>query len=360
LANFYVHSIARPWITALMAKTLALRTRRSASSGGDYMIWPRNLFLAGASVAVALTLQVTAPLAAGIQALRVPADGASPALSGAVWYPCLVAPTEFEIGPFTVSAAKDCPMADRNLPLVVMSHGRVDSFLGNRDTAQALADAGFVVATISHPGDSTQDTSRSNELSVYFDRPADIKRLIDYLTGAWSSASSIDPQRIGIFGFSRGGYTGLVLAGAIPGFRQDSPLCKGRTDELCAELREGRLRRPVRDSRIKAAVIVDPLGIFFGRDSFENVHVPIQLWRSEYGGDGVTPDRVAFIAEALPVKPDFRSVENAGHFSFLPPCPDAILQTAREICADAGGFDRKAFHRTFNTQVIDFFRRSLR
>lgn len=339
-------------------------TRISNLSGcklrGNCMIWARNLFLAGASVAVALTLQMTAPLAAGIQALRVPSDGASPALSGAVWYPCPVAPTEIEIGPFTVSAAKDCPIGAKNLPLIVMSHGRVDGFLGHRDTAQELADAGFVVAAISHPGDNSQDKSRSNELSVFIDRPADIKRLIDYLLGAWSSASAIDPERIGLFGFSRGGYTGLVLAGAVPGFPQDSRLCLGRTDEICEELRQGRLRRPVRDSRIKAAVIVDPLGTFFDRDSFKSVHLPIQLWRSEYGGDGVTPDRVGFIAEALPVKPDFRSVANAGHFSFLPPCPDAILQTAREICTDAGGFDRKTFHTTFNGQVVDFFRRSLR
>ena len=106
-------------------------------------------------------------------------------------------------------------------------------------------------------------------------------------------------------------------------------------------------------------MIVDPLGIYFDRRSFENVRFPIQLWRSEYGGDGVAPERVAFIADSLPVKPDFRTVANARHFSFLAPCPDAMRQAGRQICMDAEGFDRGAFHKSFNAQVIEFFRRSL-
>ena len=48
---------------------------------------------------------------------------------------------------------------------------------------------------------------------MFVERPADIKRLVDYLLGAWSHASAIDPGRIGMFGFSRGGYTGLVVVG---------------------------------------------------------------------------------------------------------------------------------------------------
>lgn len=166
------------------------------------------------SIVLGLMLPGTAPHAAGIQALTVPADGSSPALSGAVWYPCAEAPTAIQLGSFVVSATKDCPIAGTKLPLVVISHGRTGSFLGHRDTAQALADAGFVVAAISHPGDNARDSSRSNELSAFVERPADIKRLVDHLLGAWGDASAIDADRIGLFGFSRGGYTGLVVVGA--------------------------------------------------------------------------------------------------------------------------------------------------
>jgi predicted dienelactone hydrolase len=263
------------------------------------------------------------------------------------------------VGPFTIFASKDCPISGTNLPLIVISHGRIGSFLGHYDTAQALAEAGFVVAAIAHPGDNAQDRSQSNELSVFVERPADIKRLVNYLVGSWRYASALDPNRIGLFGFSRGGYTGLVLAGANPRFDPNLGMCAGRTSTICEEVRQGRLAPLVRDRRIKAAVIADPLSVFFTKSSFEAVDIPIQLWRSEHGGDGVTPDSVAAVANELPVKPDFRTVANAQHFSFLPSCSDELAQMAREICTDAPDFDRAAFHKEFNARVVDFFRRVL-
>ena len=313
-----------------------------------------------ASVVLALTLSASASLAAGIQALKVPSDGSSPALSGAVWYPCALAPTTMNIGPFLVSATKDCPITGTQLPLIVISHGRTGSFLDHRDSAQALADAGFVVAAISHPGDSALDSSRSNELSVFVQRPADIKRLIDYLLGSWTYAAAIDPDRIGLFGFSRGGYTGLVLAGANPRLRPDVGMCGGQSSTICEDVRQGKGDSPVHNRRVKALVIADPLSIFFTKTSFDEVLVPIQLWRSEYGGDRVTPESVAAVAEELPGKPDFRTVPNSQHVSFLPPCPDELDRIAHEICTDPSGFDRQAFHKEFNAELVTFFRHALR
>jgi len=298
--------------------------------------------------------------AVGIQALTVPADGSSPALSGGVWYPCAMTPTEMQVGPFTISASKDCALAGTNLPLIVISHGRTGSFLGHWDIAQALADAGFVVAAITHPHDNAQDTSQSDDLSVFVERPADIERLVDYMLGPWRYASAVDPNRIGLFGFSRGGYTGLVLVGANPRFDQTLRTCIAQTSTTCEEALHGRLAPLVHDRRIKAAVIADPLSIFFTKSSFEGVDVPIQLWRSEHGGDGVTPESVATVAGELPVKPDFHTVSKARHFSFLPPCSAELAQLAREICTDEPGFDRVAFHKEFNAQVVNFFRQVLR
>jgi predicted dienelactone hydrolase len=99
-----------------------------------------------ASLVLAIGLPVEAAMAAGIQALNVPAQGSSQPFSGAVWYPCAIAPSPTLVGPFVLSVTKDCPIDGTKLPLIVVSHGRTGSFMGHRDTAQALADAGFVVA----------------------------------------------------------------------------------------------------------------------------------------------------------------------------------------------------------------------
>jgi predicted dienelactone hydrolase len=170
----------------------------------------------------------------------------------------------------------------------------------------------------------------------------------------------IDPNRIGVFGFSRGGYTGLVIVGAEPHFDRELRMCEGKTSPLCEEVHQGKPMPLAHDPRIKAAVIADPLSVFFAKDSFGNVRLPIQLWRSEHGGDGVTPDSVAFVAANLPVKPDLHTVAKARHFAFLPPCPPALVAQMSDLCSDPQGFDREEFHRQFNASVVEFFRNALR
>src|SRR5438105_2052213 len=137
-----------------------------------------------------------------------------PDLSGAIWYPCAGEPKLVPLGNLAVGVeyglqgVKDCPVAGARLPLVVFSHGTGGWFGGHHDTAAALADAGFVVAAINHPGDNGTDSSRSHELSVFGSRPADIVRLLDFLLQDWKDKAVIHSGRIGLFGFSKGGYTG--------------------------------------------------------------------------------------------------------------------------------------------------------
>ena len=260
---------------------------------------------------------------------RSRAAGRFQPLKGAVWYPCAQPANEVKLGPFIMSVAKDCPIAGEKLPLVVISHGRGGTFLGHRDTAEILADAGFIVVAINHPGDNAMDKSRTGDFSVFVERPADIKRVIDFVLGPWPDAARVDAGRIGIFGFSRGGYTGLVAIGANPYFGKRLRLCEGKDSALCDQVHKGELPELAHDPRIKAAVIADPLSVFFTLESFKTVKVPVQLWGSERGGDGVTPESVVGIANQLPSKPDFHAVPNSQHFAFLAPCPAELSK----ICA---------------------------
>src|SRR4029077_11066561 len=123
--------------------------------------------------------------------------------------------------------------------------------------------------------------------SVMIERPADIRRLIDFMLGASPAASNIDPERIGFFGFSAGAYTGLVLTGANPDWA--AVLCRfSSVLSACKQIlgKEFRARPVAPEPRIKAAVLADPPGpgIWFTTDSFTSVKVPIQLWASETGG----------------------------------------------------------------------------
>src|SRR5215510_11709611 len=142
-------------------------------------MWRRGLI--GLLAAVIMTAPAAA---AGLKFFTIPADASGPAITVAVWYPSADKPSPATFGPFTALAAQDGKIDGHGLPLVVLSHGRGGSFVVHHDTAEHLADAGFVVAALNHPGDTALDKSLFYDLSAFIQRPLDVKRVIDYLTGA--------------------------------------------------------------------------------------------------------------------------------------------------------------------------------
>lgn len=314
---------------------------------------PRHALVAGRCAA-------TLAQAAGFTFIEVPADKDGPALRGAVWSPCSTPAGRIDLAPLVLQGARDCAVAGQGLPLVVVSHGAGGSALGHHDTAAALADAGYVVAAINHPGDNFQDMSRQGHLSAFATRPVDMRRLTDYMLDAWPQRAQLDADRVGFFGFSRGGYTGLVAIGAVPDWTSRQDLCSPlSTRPLCGEIRRKEIpATPAPDARIRAAVIVDPLSVFDAK-GLGHVKTPIQLWASALGGDGVTLQSVEALRTGLPRAPDWHVAADAEHYAFLAPCSPALAEAAPEICRDAPGFDRAAFHRVFNAQVVGFFQRHI-
>jgi predicted dienelactone hydrolase len=301
--------------------------------------------------------------AAGIQLLD-----SGPSLAGAIWYPCAGEPKHVALGDLAVAAdfglmgVKDCPVTGAKLPLVIVSHGRGGWFGGHHDTIEALADAGFVVAAINHPGDNGNDSSQRDKMSVWASRPADMVRLLEFMLHDWKDKAAIDPARIGLFGFSLGGYTGLVLVGAHPDFRRLALFCKETEQgENCQRARSGDVPpSPQPDPRIRAAVLADAaMSFLFTPKTLSGIQIPLQIWRSELGGNGVGAESTARTASQLPGQPDIHTVA-AGHFAFLAPCSPLLATAIPRICTDEPpGFDRVAFHRDFDASVVRFFREHL-
>jgi predicted dienelactone hydrolase len=311
-------------------------------------------------VAVALCIGTTAAQAAGLRGIDIPADAEGPAIHGAMWTPCAQPAAEIDLGNVTLPGVKDCPISGDRLPLVVISHGHGGSFVGHHDTAETLADAGFVVAAVNHPGDTGSDMSRAQDLSEFVERPTDIKRLIDFMLSASPAAAKIDPDRIGLFGFSRGGYTALAVIGADVDWDNVTRRCEGATIPICDQVRNKEYPAHLtHDPRVKAAVIANPLAIYFTAASFASIKVPVQLWNTEHGGDGVEPHDVAAVDKSLSAPHEYHVVPNAGHFVFLAPCPAELATRRPELCGDPPGFDRVAFHKELNADALAFFRTHL-
>jgi predicted dienelactone hydrolase len=309
--------------------------------------------------------------AAGFQYGEAPDPGDRPLELG-IWYPSNAPLTTQPLGLFTQDVAYYGPIEGTALPLIVISHGTGGSAAGHYDTAQALADAGFVVVALSHSGDNYKDRAYSFTARNFVDRPKHISRVIDFMLNAWNGHDRIDPARIGIFGHSAGGATALIVIGGNPDLSLAALFCRDHPDDWgCqqahnlpdAAKKAADWVSPAEwhhDPRVKAAVVAAPaIGYAFTKTGLQAVTAPVQLWRAE--NDKIAPNKTHgdMVRDALPQSPEDHLVANAGHFDFLAPCSDALAKVAAEICQSAPGFDRTAFHQELNQAVIAFFKAKL-
>jgi predicted dienelactone hydrolase len=308
--------------------------------------------------------------AVGYQQVTIP-DRNGKSMQAGIWYPSNTQPSAHPLGLFIQDVALNGPVAGQGLPLIMISHGTGGSLSSHIDTANALARAGFVVIAMTHIGDNTQDQSYAGNRIDLIDRPRQARVALDWVLSSWPGRLNVNPRRIGVFGFSLGGFTSLVLIGGTPEIARMAQLCDSKPDAPeCAFIKNahGDQLNPsteaplwIHDDRIKAAVIAAPAASYlFGPGDLRRVSVPIQLWRVE--NDSQAPDawNGAVVRDNLKVHPDSHVVENADHFVFLAPCSEALAAAAAQICRDPAGFDRAAFHRAFNQSVVDFFTTRLR
>src|SRR5215469_11216586 len=146
-----------------------------------------------------------------------------------VWYPSDAPASRQPLGPLMQEVAAGGAAAGERLPLVVVSHGTGGWFGEHDDTALALAHAGFVVAALSHTGDTYDDQSRAAHISG---RPAQLKRLTDYMLSEWPDHARIDAGRVGAFGFSAGGFTVLAAVGGVPDLAKIAQVCAAHPDRF--------------------------------------------------------------------------------------------------------------------------------
>ena len=305
--------------------------------------------------------QAQAATDVGFRIVMAP-DPQGPPITVGIWYPTSTPATAPARGMEGLPVAENAPITGDRLPLVVMSHGNGGWFAGHYDTAIALAKAGFVVAALTHTGDNYEDQSRATDMP---NRPRQLHVLIDYMLKDWSDHGRLDPERVGAFGFSSGGFTVLAAAGGELDASRIAPHCHDHPTHYDCQLM---LRAPpptagftgwVHDHRIKAVVAAAPaLGYAFKEETLKGLRQPVQLWRA--GDDEILPDpfHASAVRASLP-NADYHVVPKARHFDFLTPCNDYARKNLAFLCNSDPSFDRAAFHRDFNKAVVEFFEAKL-
>lgn len=311
-----------------------------------------------------------AELALGFQvAAAADADGKPFAVG--VWYPTDAAAAATQSPPKPMGAIQNAPIAGKGLPLVVISHGNGGGMASHIDLAIALANAGYVVAAPMHAGDNFQDSSASGSATLFSGRSRQLRLTVEHMLTKWKQHDAIDPEKVGAFGFSAGGFTVLTAAGAQPDMKLIPKQCAQSPEFICQVL--AHFKSPLLSAdapagepmqaipRVKAVVAAGPgLGFTMTQAALARVKVPVQVWSGEKDETVPYATNAKLIIEALGnngEKVDFHAVPNASHTSFLAPCGPVKIP---ELCSDPEGFDRAAFHSVMNMAVVSFFDRHLK
>lgn len=308
-------------------------------------------------------------------------DGTMP---GYVFYPSAQARGVAWIGPYELHATRDAPAIPGAKPLVVISHGHGGSDLGHHDLVVYLASHGFVVATLQHPKDNYQDTSGNGTAAVMIGRPIQVKATISMLLNDPHWKALINPDKIGVAGFSAGGYTVLMLVGAVPHFTRIIGFCKAHPDNqnVCTPFREIKARLEKHgsmsarqylthiqsqlhrwgntdDPRVKAAFAMAPFSMVFDKAGLASIKRPVFL----YDGQDDRVLRLKYntlhIAPLIKTLVAVKIIPKAGHYVFLSPCSAPLMKEAPKICKDPPGVDRVAAHRQIDANALAFFRKTL-
>ncbi|MGI8726037.1 MAG: alpha/beta hydrolase family protein [Methyloceanibacter sp.] len=134
-----------------------------------------------------------------------------------------------------MSAARDAAPAPGRFPLIVLSHGSGADQFHHRDRSTYLSPHGFIVAAIKHAGDSLDDVGGRGSDVQLTGRPWQVKQTLDAVLADPRLKTSIDANRIGMIGYSAGGYTTLTTIGGRPDYALWGVHCKEHPEdyELC-------------------------------------------------------------------------------------------------------------------------------
>lgn len=334
--------------------------------------------MAAALLSVPLALCAAAVEGVGIRPITFPDPVNQGHTPGFVFYPSsrtTRGTTAF--GPYDVAASPGAPAAPGAWPLVVISHGHGGSDLGHHDLASYLARHGFVVATFEQPGDNFHDQSGSATSRVLVGRAIEVRAVIDTLLSDARWKALIDPARIGVAGFSAGGYTSLLVVGAKPRFDLFIGYCHRHPDDMetcgpakkltpaaatayLANIQHDLARwGDTADPRVKAAFVMAPLSLVFDQAGAGAIERPVDLW---YGQDDHVlppPENALHLEPLVRTLTHAHEVPKADHWVFLAPCSAALAKEAGGICKDPPGVDRAKVHALVNADAVDFFRKAL-
>ncbi len=275
-----------------------------------------------------------------------------PQVAVTVWYPAAADAVEqdgvigppgkpvFDVGP----AAPDAPFAPdgARLPVILLSHGFGGSARMMGWFGIAMARDGYVVIAVDHPGNNGTDTMTVAGAVLRWDRAEDLRVALTAAEHDPAIGPHLDLSRVGVAGFSAGGFTALVAAGARVDPDHFTQFCLANPDDgVCRPQKEFKMteqdiaelfRRPeVQEDashatadhsipEVRAAFVMAPALVqSLDPASLTRMHTPVEIMLGD--ADPVAPPATnGLVAAKMIPNATLIRLPGVGHYDFLAPC----------------------------------------
>ncbi|HVY90900.1 MAG TPA: alpha/beta fold hydrolase [Hyphomonadaceae bacterium] len=304
-----------------------------------------------------------------------------------VWYPAAAgaAETSIDMGPpnapfFTLGkvAMNGAFADDKKHPVILFSHGFGGSARMMAWFGKPMAEHGYVVIAVDHPGNNGQDKMTVAGAMVWWERAEDLKWALAAALKDSAIGPHLDATRVGVAGYSLGGLTSLVLGGArvspehalqFCAIQPDDGVCKPQqefpltidqwkqafaSDELKSEMAVARTDHSL--PGVKAVFALSPVVQVLDPDSLKAMRVPVSIVVGD--GDPITsPANHGGVAAKLIPGAKLSLAKGATHYTFLAECSDAARQQI-PICKTAT--EQASAHALAIEEALELFDRTLR
>lgn len=298
-----------------------------------------------------------------------------------VWYPTSDSVKKHAAGfsPFVrMETVKDGKISDRKYPLIMISHGTGGGRLTLEWLADILVQNGFMVAAVDHWG-NTYDNKIAIDFVTPWQRPRDISFVLTGLLNDRKFGPEIDQDRIGMAGFSIGGYTTIVLAGGVLSFdalkrftnsaqgqkEVNIPEFPGLIEVIRTGMPDESFRtspQHLKDKRFKAFFAICPaIGQgFVDKSQVKDIDKPLYIVELE--SDSITPYKTnaAHYHELIPASAYLLIKGRANHYVFLGEAAEPVKKEAPIYFADDPYVDRHAIHQQVAKLAANFFKEKLK
>ncbi|HEY3951585.1 alpha/beta hydrolase family protein [Phenylobacterium sp.] len=280
-----------------------------------------------------------------------------------VWYPAAegVEEKSLDLGPpgqamfYVGSAAPDAPFADaRRRPVILFSHGFGGTARMMGWFTTVLAQQGYVVIAVDHPGNNGADKMTVPGAALFWDRPGDLEAALERVKDDPAISPHLDLRRLAIAGFANGGSTALQAIGArvdLARFHSfcaahtDDPMCRPQpefpvtldqeaaafaTPQLAAEAAHAGDDHSIRG--VRAAFLMAPAFVqALDPASLGAINTPVSIVLGEADPVARPHTNGGVVARLIP-QAQLKALPRVGHYDFLSACTPAAMQRQVPLC----------------------------